>query len=196
MVCPPPPPPPPPSFKLRAGKLKTVKLKSLHWAVLQKSAPGPYDPSLLPVEFFCVTSLLVYPVLAACHLLAGNLQGNSSAEKMLKKTENNNVLKARKSASHYDAKSTAVKHHGALENSRITQSESSLQRKKRDTFGHNVYENAAQIYLHLKGELSASSLPKFDDDLERRRAYSLGFGTKRCKFCFSVRSTLAPCETR
>lgn len=61
-------------------------------------------------------------------------------------------------------------------------SETSVEvRKKLDTFSHAIYEKAALIFLHLKGEIPATELPTFEEDFERRRAYSLAFGAKRCK---------------
>ena len=88
--------------------------------------------------------------------------------------------KAKKSSSTFDA-SNGVKHHGSAE-TRISQSETVVStRRRRDTFCHSIYEKAAEIYRHLKGEIPSSQLPTFDDDLERRRAYSLAFGAKRCE---------------
>ena len=101
---------------------------------------------------------------------------------MLKKVGSEPRSKAKKSSSNFDA-SNASKHRGKpMANARISQSETVVTtRRRRDTFSHAIYEKAAQIYLHLKGEVPASQLPSFDDDLERRRAYSLAFGAKRCE---------------
>ena len=103
---------------------------------------------------------------------------------MLKKGDGGSSSKAKKSASNFDA-SNGVKQHGSAvsNNARISQSETAVAaRKKRDTFSHSIYEKAAEIYRHLKGEIPSSQLPTFDEDLERRRAYSLAFGAKRCEY--------------
>lgn len=104
---------------------------------------------------------------------------------MLKKGGGSAASKAKKSSSSFDA-SNGVKHRGsaaAVSNARISQSETAVStRKKRDTFSHSIYDKAAEIYRHLKGEIPSSQLPTFEEDLERRRAYSLAFGAKRCKF--------------
>lgn len=100
--------------------------------------------------------------------------------RMLKKGGGGLVSKAKKSSSTFDA-SNGVKHHGSAE-ARISQSETVVStRRRRDTFSHSIYEKAAEIYRHLKGEIPSSQLPTFDEDLERRRAYSLAFGAKRCE---------------
>lgn len=107
---------------------------------------------------------------------------------MLKKGGSDAASRAKKSTSNFDA-SNGVKHRGseAMSNARISQSETTVSaRKKRDTFSHSIYEKAAEIYRHLKGEIPSSQLPTFDEDLERRRAYSLAFGAKRCKFIVMV----------
>ena len=105
--------------------------------------------------------------------------------RMLKKGGGSGASKAKKSSSSFDA-SNGVKHRGsaaAVSNARISQSETAVStRKKRDTFSHSIYDKAAEIYRHLKGEIPSSQLPTFEEDLERRRAYSLAFGAKRCKF--------------
>lgn len=99
---------------------------------------------------------------------------------MLKKGGGDAASKAKKSSSTFDA-SNAVKHRGNAA-ARISESETAVStRKKRDTFSHSIYEKAAEIYRHLKGEIPSSQLPTFEDDLERRRAYSVAFGAKRCK---------------
>ena len=49
-----------------------------------------------------------------------------------------------------------------------------------DNFSHVIYEKAALVYVYLKGETD-SSLPTFDDERVKRRAYSLAFGAKKCK---------------
>lgn len=96
---------------------------------------------------------------------------------MSKKGGSGAANKTKKSSSTFDA-SNGVKH-GSAE-TRISQSETVVStRRRRDTFSHSIYEKAAEIYRHLKGEISSSQLPTFDDDLERRRAYSLAFGAKR-----------------
>ena len=102
---------------------------------------------------------------------------------MLKKADKGSANKAKKSTSSFDA-SKGVKQHGsAVSNARMSQSETLVHaRKKRDTFSHSIYDKAAEIYRHLKGEITASQLPSFDEDLERRRAYSLAFGAKRCEY--------------
>lgn len=98
---------------------------------------------------------------------------------MSKKGGSGAANKTKKSSSTFDA-SNGVKH-GSAE-TRISQSETVVStRRRRDTFSHSIYEKAAEIYRHLKGEISSSQLPTFDDDLERRRAYSLAFGAKRCE---------------
>lgn len=100
--------------------------------------------------------------------------------KMLKKGGSDAASKAKKSSSTFDA-SNGVKHRGNAA-ARISESETAvITRKKRDTFSHSIYEKAAEIYRHLKGEIPSSQLPTFEDDLERRRAYSVAFGAKRCK---------------
>ena len=89
--------------------------------------------------------------------------------------------KSKKSSSTFDA-SNAVKLHGNAE-ARKSQSETVVStRRRRDTFSHSIYEKAAEIYRHLKGEIPSLQLPTFEEDLERRRAYSLAFGAKRCEF--------------
>lgn len=106
---------------------------------------------------------------------------------MLKKENSGSTSKAKKSTSNLAA-SNGVKsqHESAVSNARISQSETSVAtRKKRDTFSHSIYEKAAEIYRHLKGEIVSSQLPTFDEDLERRRAYSLAFGAKRCELNLS-----------
>ena len=102
---------------------------------------------------------------------------------MLKKENSGSKSKAKKSTSSFDATNGVKSQHGsAVSNVRISQSETSVAtRKKRDTFSHSIYEKAAEIYRHLKGEIVSSQLPTFDEDLERRRAYSLAFGAKRCE---------------
>lgn len=100
---------------------------------------------------------------------------------MHKKGGSGSASKAKKSSSNFDA-SNGVKHpvKSAVEGARISKSETSVAvRKKRDTFSHSIYEKAAEIYRHLKGEIPSSQLPTFEEDLERRRAYSLAFGAKR-----------------
>ena len=102
---------------------------------------------------------------------------------MLKKVSSDASGKAKKSTSSFDA-SNGVKNAGndAISNVRISQSESTvIARKKRDTFSYSIYEKSGEIYRHLKGQIPSSQLPTFDEDLERRRAYSLAFGAKRCK---------------
>ena len=100
--------------------------------------------------------------------------------RMSKKGGSGVASKAKKSSNTFDA-SNGVKHHGSAE--RKGQSETVVSpRRRRDTFSHSIYEKAAEIYRHLKGEIPSSQLPTFDEDLERRRAYSLAFGAKRCKF--------------
>jgi len=97
--------------------------------------------------------------------------------------------KAKKSSSTFDA-SNGVKHHGSA-GTRLTQSEPMVSTgRRRDTFSHSIYEKASEIYRHLKGEIPSSQLPTFDEDLERRRAYSLAFGAKRCEFINSHRATV------
>ncbi|CAH3176276.1 unnamed protein product [Porites evermanni] len=100
---------------------------------------------------------------------------------MLKKENSGSTSKAKKSTSSFNATNGVKSQHGsAVSNARISQSETSVAtRKKRDTFSHSIYEKAAEIYRHLKGEIVSSQLPTFDEDLERRRAYSLAFGAKR-----------------
>lgn len=100
---------------------------------------------------------------------------------MLRKGISNSAGKAKKSTSTLDA-SNGVKQRASREvsSARISTSETSVfARRKRDAFNHYIYEKAAEIYRHLKGEIPSSQLPTFEDDLERRRAYSLAFGTKR-----------------
>lgn len=100
--------------------------------------------------------------------------------RMSKKGGSGVASKAKKSSNTLDT-SNGVKHHGSAE--RKGQSETVVSpRRRRDTFSHSIYEKAAEIYRHLKGEIPSSQLPTFDEDLERRRAYSLAFGAKRCKF--------------
>lgn len=99
-------------------------------------------------------------------------------------TKRNENLKKRAASEH----SSVIQNRSAgvvLKKTEITQSEISVEfRKKRSAFNHVIYEKAAQIFLHLKGQIPATELPKFEDDFERRRAYSLAFGAKRCKFFF------------
>ncbi|XP_067041806.1 putative methyltransferase NSUN7 [Acropora muricata] len=100
---------------------------------------------------------------------------------MLRKGISNSAGKAKKSTSTLDA-SNGVKQRASREvsSARISTSETSVfARKKRDAFNHYIYEKAADIYRHLKGEIPSSQLPTFEDDLERRRAYSLAFGAQR-----------------
>lgn len=106
---------------------------------------------------------------------------------MLKKENSGSTSKAKKSTSSFNATNGVKSQHGnAVSNARISQSETSVAtRKKRDTFSHPIYEKAAEIYRHLKGEIVSSQLPTFDEDLERRRAYSLAFGAKRCELSLS-----------
>lgn len=106
---------------------------------------------------------------------------------MLKKENSGSTSKAKKSTSSFNATNGVKSQHGsAVSNARISQSETSVAtRKKRDTFSHSIYEKAAEIYRHLKGEIVSSQLPTFDEDLERRRAYSLAFGAKRCELSLS-----------
>lgn len=103
---------------------------------------------------------------------------------MLRKGISNSAGKAKKSTSTRDA-SNGVKQRASREvsSTRISTSETSAAtRKKRDAFNHYIYEKAAEIYRHLKGEIPSSQLPTFEEDLERRRAYSLAFGAKRCEY--------------
>lgn len=103
---------------------------------------------------------------------------------MLKKENSGSTSKAKKSTSNLNG--VKSQHESAVSNARISQSETSVAtRKKRDTFSHSIYEKAAEIYRHLKGEIVSSQLPTFDEDLERRRAYSLAFGAKRCELNLS-----------
>jgi len=96
---------------------------------------------------------------------------------MSKKGGSGVASKAKKSSNTFDT-SNGVKHHGSAE--RKGQSETVVSpRRRRDTFSHSIYEKAAEIYRHLKGEIPSSQVPTFDEDLERRRAYSLAFGAKR-----------------
>ena len=53
----------------------------------------------------------------------------------------------------------------------------SRERRVQNKFSHAVYENAAQIYDHLK--TSSKELPVFENDFEKRRSYSLAFSAKR-----------------
>lgn len=87
--------------------------------------------------------------------------------------------KPKKTASHDNAKSKDAQMDGQTKTD--TSVVTKKPRKRVDTFSHLIYENASKILLHLKGELSSSALPEFNDDLERRRSYSLAFGAKRCK---------------
>jgi hypothetical protein len=104
---------------------------------------------------------------------------------MHKKHDNTN--KPKKAYSHADARSAAksgkTSHHGVH---RLTKSETNVNqrkpRKRLDSFSHAIYENASKIFQYLKGEITSSQLPVFEDDLERRRAYSMAFGAKRCEF--------------
>lgn len=106
---------------------------------------------------------------------------------MLKKGNSGSTGKAKKSSSSFDASSGVKQRGSTVSNARISQSETSVTaRKKRDTFSHSIYDKAAEIYRHLKGEIPASQLPTFDEDLERRRAYSLAFGAKRCKYTLAL----------
>ena len=103
---------------------------------------------------------------------------------MLRKGISNSAGKAKKSTSTLDA-SNGVKQRASREvsSARISTSETSVfARRKRDAFNHYIYEKAADIYRHLKGEIPSSQLPTFEDDLERRRAYSLAFGAQRCEY--------------
>lgn len=102
---------------------------------------------------------------------------------MLKKAGASSASKAKKSTSSFDASNGAKQRGSAVSNARISQSETSVTaRKRRDTFSHSIYEKAGEIYRHLKGEIPSAQLPTFDEDLERRRAYSLAFGAKRCEY--------------
>lgn len=108
--------------------------------------------------------------------------------KMHKKQDN--VNKPKKAQSHADARSAAKSQKGSHRGvHRQTKSDTSVNvrkaRKRLDSFSHTIYENASKIFQHLKGQITTSQLPVFDDDLERRRAYSLAFGAKRCKLDFS-----------
>lgn len=101
---------------------------------------------------------------------------------MLKKGDGVSPGKAKKSTSTFDASNDLKKRANAVSNARLSQSKTAISaRKKRDTFSHSIYEKSAEIYRHLKGQIPASQLPTFDEDLERRRAYSLAFGAKRCE---------------
>ena len=101
---------------------------------------------------------------------------------MLKKGDGISAGKAKKSTSSLHTSNGVKQRASAVSNARISQSETAISaKKKRDTFSHSIYEKSAEIYRHLKGQIPASQLPTFDEDLERRRAYSLAFGAKRCE---------------
>ena len=92
--------------------------------------------------------------------------------------------KPKKAVSHADARSDSKSARHSVH--RQTKSESSVLQAKKpkkrvDSFSHAIYDYASKVFLHLKGELSSSELPVFENDLERRRAYSMAFGAKRCE---------------
>ena len=58
-----------------------------------------------------------------------------------------------------------------------------------DNFNHIIYEKAALIYAHLKGEPD-TLLPTFDDERVKRRAYSLAFGAKKCELSRNINCCL------
>lgn len=51
----------------------------------------------------------------------------------------------------------------------------------KNKFGHKMYENAALIYAYFRGEVKVSSIQPFNDEYQKRRAYSIAFAAKRCK---------------
>ena len=72
----------------------------------------------------------------------------------------------------------------SMENDTMHESRSGTKKhieKINNVFGHRMYEDAAVIYAYFAGEIAASSLPKFHNEYQKRRAYSIAFAAKRCK---------------
>ena len=93
-----------------------------------------------------------------------------------------NEIKTKRTTSEHSATMQGRSGGVILKTPDIAHSETAVDvRKKLNSFSHSIYDKAAQIFLHLKGKIPATELPTFEEDFERRRAYSLAFGAKRCK---------------
>lgn len=60
-------------------------------------------------------------------------------------------------------------------------------------FGHQMYDNAATVFGYLTGEISASALPSFVNEYQKRRAYSVAFATKRCMYAYCMHQCFICC---
>lgn len=52
-------------------------------------------------------------------------------------------------------------------------------------FGHPIYSKAATLFESLKGTTGERLKLDFENEFEKRRAYSLAFAAKRCKLYFA-----------